>query len=82
MQLDDSPISLAATKHLTAFAYKFDVFSTYSNPRHFSSTDTTSAHNTISAFPTPSTFYIAPFVSLPRYQLHLSIYLITHYQVY
>ena len=46
--------------NLQPFAYKFDVFSTYSNPRHFSSTDTTSAHNTISVFPTPSAFYYYP----------------------
>ena len=46
--------------HLRPFLYNFDIFSSYSNPRHVSSADVTSSHNTVPILPTLSIFYHYP----------------------
>ena len=46
--------------HLRPFTYNLDVFSSCFNPRHISSANATSSHNTISTLPTPSIFYHYP----------------------
>ena len=46
--------------HLQPFVYNFDIFSSYSNPRHVSSADATSSHDTVPILPTLSIFYHYP----------------------
>ena len=62
---------------LRPFVYNVNVFSQWSNPRHFSQHDVSTAIETVSTIPTPSVFYhylirgFSPLQSIPA-QTHIS----------
>ena len=66
--LVDAAVLHSADKMLRPFAYKFDVFSRCSNPRHLSQHDVLSDTDTVSTVPTPSVLYRYPI----RFASHLN----------